>query len=480
LSSETRVTPRLHGMTERAQTKHYKPHVGMEVNMPTQQFADIILTQYDKGILLKCQPQAVMDESLCKNEFNVINVYDRARYQTIDGFGGAFTEAAAVTLAQMPPEKQEEALRLIFDEDSGLGYVFCRVHIGSCDFSLENYSHADTPGDVGLSKFSIKRDEGTLIPMIKRAMVYAPGLRIFASPWSPPAWMKDNNERNSGGRLLSKYYDVWARYLCKFIAAYREHGIPLWGITTQNEADGVLPWDSCVYSPNEERIFLRDFLGPELNLSGLSDVRVLFWDHNREKAFERAMNMYGDDEAAECAEGIAVHWYTGDHFNALSMIHDVRPDKTIRFTEGCVGYDPTFGKRESGEQYAHDIIGCLNNWVSSWTDWNLLLNENGGPNHKSNWCDAPIICDTKKGELILESSYHYMAHFSRYIKPGAVRIGATTYTDRLEVAAAENPDGSIALVLLNRSDVNRKFVLRHNGKGVPAESPAHSIMTIII
>lgn len=439
-----------------------------------------VLTQFEKGAILSHEAPIRMAPQLFDEEFKIVNLYDQMRYQTIDGFGGAFTEAAAVTLAKMDGEDQDKFLRLCFDPAEGLGYAFCRTHINSCDFSLENYSYDDVPGDTALSNFSIERDKKTLIPMIKRAKSYSPDMKLFASPWSPPAWMKDTGRMDAGGRLLPEYYDTWARYLAKYVLAYKEQGISLWGITVQNEPAANVPWDSCLYAAEEERDFIKNHLSPVFVRAGLSDIKIMFWDHNREKVLERAEAVLSDTEAAACVDGIAVHWYTGDHFNALSMVHELYPGKTIRFTEGCAPHDPTFSKLSNGEWYAHDIIGCLNNWVASWTDWNMLLDEQGGPNHVSNWCDAPVIYDTRQRKIILESSYYYLAHFSKYIKPGAVRVGSTSFTEKLETLAAVNPDGKRVLVVLNRSVEDVGFVMRYNGQGAAVTSPGRSIMTLLI
>ena len=440
----------------------------------------IILTNQSEGKVLSQEVPVSMDTGLFDEEFKIVNLYDQMRYQVIDGFGGAFTEAAAVTLQKMDMEQQEKILHMYFDPAEGLGYTFCRTHINSCDFSLGNYSYDDHDGDVSLERFSIERDKQALIPMIKRAKSIAPNMKIFASPWSPPYWMKDTRRMNEGGKLLPEYYDAWARYLAKYIIAYREQGIDLWGITMQNEANAKTPWDSCLYTAEEERDFIKNYLGPTLKREGLGHIKIMFWDHNRERVLERAQVVFSDPDAACYTDGIAVHWYTGAHFNALSMVHECFPDKIIRFTEGCAPFDPTFSKLSNGEWYAHDIIGCMNNWVSSWTDWNLILDEQGGPNHVSNWCDAPVICDTRQVKVILESSYYYLAHFSRYIKPGAVRVGSTSFTCNLETLAVVNPDGQQVCVVLNRSEDDIDFILRYNMKGAKILSPAHSIMTLLV
>ena len=184
-----------------------------------------------------------------------ITVDAGTRFQTIEGFGGAFTEAAAVTLSKMPPEKQAEILKVYFDPEEGIGYTLFRTHINSCDFSLGNYAYDEVDGDVDLTHFSIDRDRQALIPMIKAAMAVAGGaFKLFASPWSPPAWMKTNNEMNHGGKLKPEYRDAWARYYCRYIREYEQEGIPIWGLSVQNEPLAIQTWDSCIYTGEEEQV----------------------------------------------------------------------------------------------------------------------------------------------------------------------------------------------------------------------------------
>jgi glucosylceramidase len=402
------------------------------------------------------------------------------RYQEIEGFGGSFTEAAAVTLFKMSPERRAEILKAYFDPEVGHAYSLCRTHINSCDFSLGNYAYSEVEGDVELAHFDIARDRQALIPMIKAAQQIAgPALKLFASPWSPPAWMKSNSQMNYGGQLKPEYRDVWARYYVRYIREYEKEGIPIWGLTVQNEPEATQTWDSCRYTAEEERDFVRDYLGPTLVRAGLSEVRVIIWDHNRDLMFERAKVVYDDPQAARYVWGTGFHWYVADRFDNVQLVHDAYPDKKLLFTEGCQEGGPHLGEWHLGERYARSMVNDLNRWTVGWVDWNMVLDEQGGPNHVGNYCSAPIIADTRDDSLHYQSSYYYIGHFSRFIRPGAVRVLCATTRDELEATAFLNPDGQIAVVVLNRSEEGIPFALKFGGAAALTESPARSIQTLL-
>jgi len=412
-------------------------------------------------------------------EMPFINIYEDLTYQEIIGFGGAITEAAAVTAAKLGDGNRDEIIKAYYDSEDGIGYTICRTHINSCDFSLGNYAYVEEE-DPTLANFDISRDKETLIPYIKQAASTAGGgFLLYASPWSPPKWMKTTGEMNNGGKLKPEYRDAWARYYVKFIEAYEAEGLPVWGLTVQNEPKAVQRWDSCIYTGEEERDFVKNHLGPTLEASGMSRIKLMIWDHNKERLYDRAKIAFEDPEASKYIWGAGFHWYSGDHFESLSAVHDRFPDKQLVFTEGCHEGGVQIGSWKSGERYAHDIIGNLNNWMSAWTDWNIVLDEQGGPNHVGNYCDAPIIADTKSDSLTYQSSYFYIGHFSKYIRPGAVRIGCTKYTDKLETTAFRNTDGTIAVVVLNRTDESVPFTLRNNDELAETSIPAHAIQTLL-
>ena len=416
-----------------------------------------------------------------KNSENVtLTINTDKTFQEIIGFGGAFTEAAAYTLARMEPEKRQEIVRKYFDLVEGLGYNLGRVHIHSCDFALGNYTYVEE-NDTELKTFDISHEKKWVFPFINEAMKAANGkISLLASPWSPPAWMKTNGEMNNGGQLIQKYRKTWAQYYAKYIKAMRSEGFDIFAITVQNEPAAVQTWDSCIYSAQEEGIFVRDFLGPVLEEEGLSDVKIYIWDHNRDIIVERARGVMQDPQAAKYVYGVANHWYVSEAFENLSKVHEMYPDKHILFSEGCQEGGLHLGSWLTGERYARNMIGDFNNWQEGWLDWNLILDETGGPNHVGNYCDAPIVADTKTGKIHYNSSYYYIGHFSKYVKPGAKRAevnlqGITT----IKNVGFINEDGSIVLIVMNETDKDESFQVEIKGEFVKYILKAHSIVTLL-
>jgi glucosylceramidase len=413
-----------------------------------------------------------------------IFVNPATRFQIIEGFGGAFTESGAHALSRIDPDQRAEVLQAYFHPANGLGYTFCRTHINSCDFSLGNYAYAETPHDRELKKFSIAHDRQLLLPFIKDAQQIAgQPFKLFASPWSPPAWMKTNNQMNHGGKLKDEYRKTWALYYARYIQAYAREGVPIWGITVQNEPEAKQTWDSCLYSAAEERDFVKNFLGPCLEQEGLIRVRIIVHDHNRDHVYDRAAMMLADREAARYIWGTGLHWYVeGENFKNQTRLHAEFPDKFLLFTEGCQEGAPDLTKDNwgLGEKYGHHILNDLNNWTVGWVDWNLVLDEKGGPNHVGNFCHAPVIVDTQTKKVHYLNAFHYVGHFSKFIKQGAQRIGCESTCPALEATAFDNVDGRYAVVVLNRTDNAQPFRLTDRNISANVTSPAHSIMTLVI
>ncbi len=439
----------------------------------------IFYTTYEKGIRGE-RRMAFSSHTDHEVERPLINVYPQVTYQTFRGFGGTFTEAAAYCVKHAGGDNGDRIMEDLFGE-KGLNYCCGRVHLDSCDASLSNYSAMDDPEDTELETFSLKRDEEYLIPMLKKAQQYSSRpLSLMVSPWSPPPFMKTNGEKNHGGKLKEEYFGLWARYICRFIQEYEKRGIHFSMLTPQNEPKATQTWDSCVFTASEEREYLRRYLIPELKAQGLGDMEIFIWDHNKERALEWAMEIFGDRETREMISGVAVHWYSGDHFEQLSMIQKLFPEKRLAFTEGCVEYS-RFSRDDHlshARMYAHDIIGDLNHGVDCFMHWSLIFDQNGGPNHVNNLCEAIIMCDTEKKEYVKTLPYYYIAHFSRYIRPGAVRVGFSRFDDSLEVTAFQNPDGERVLVILNRSDEEIPFILREGDEAAELKMLPDSIATI--
>jgi glucosylceramidase len=455
-----------------------------KMTMYKEKYLKVIVTAKDTDDRLQLKSSVKFEQDLDGCENGLINIYEDVIYQEIEGFGGAFTEAASVTLDKLGEKNREEVLNAYFNPEKGIGYSFCRTHINSCDFSLGNYTYVEKEGDVNLETFSIERDKKSLLRFIKDAMnVDGADFRLFASPWSPPAWMKTNFKMNEGGKLKEEYRESWAKYYARYIKEYSAEGVKIWGLTVQNEAKATQRWDSCVFTAEEERDFVKDYLGPVLDKAGMSDVKIMIWDHNKERVYERAKVAFSDPEAAKYIWGTAFHWYSGDHFESVDALHHMYPDKKLIFTEGCAESFKAerikSGSWSAGEMYGHDIIGDLNNWTSAWVDWNLILDEQGGPNHVGNYCNASIIADTANDQLLYQSAFYYIGHFSKFIRPGARRIGCSRYTDKLEAAAFKNSDGSVAVVVMNRTEKDIAFKLRNEYGLAELKSLPHSIMTLI-
>ena len=467
------------------------------------------------------------EDALAPTENNVVNLYPEFRFQKLVGFGGAMTEAAAWSLYQLPEAERTQALRDYFLEG---GYTVLRVNLDSCDFSRFMYQAVeDVRADPDLATFSLRQDREHILPAIKAAMAMSPRpLSILLSPWSPPAaWkteatlikrigsledlrkafppelseaeiaasnpmvaammeaMKNapkdgSGTRVMGGHLKPEYYPAWAAYLVKYVQAYLAEGIPVKWLTIQNESQAATPWDSCQWTIQEQKTFLRDHLYPAMQAAGLADkVSIYFWDHNKENLLNWVRGMV-DETTAPMIGGVAFHWYSGDHFEAVQLVHDRWPDLGLMFSEGCCAFvkDDPAAELSHAESYAHDIIGNLNAGMDTWFDWNLYLDEKGGPNHVGNFCSAPLMLDGKGG-CKRNPSYYYIRQFSRFIQPGAVRIGYSKYTDKLDVTAFQNPDGKLVCVLLNREAEEKTVNFRLNGLTAALTLAPRSISTVV-
>ncbi len=407
-------------------------------------------------------------------------------FQSFLGIGGAITDASAEVFAKLSKESQQEFLQAYYDKEKGIGYSIIRTNIHSCDFSSGSYTYVEE-GDAALKSFSIEHDKKFRIPLIKKAMATAGGkITLFVSPWSPPAFMKDNKNMLYGGKLLAEFYQSWANYYVKFIRSYQKEGIPIWGLTIQNEPMAKQTWESCIYTAEEERDFLKKYLGPTLKNAGLGDKKIIAWDHNRDLLSQRASTILDDPEANKYVWGIGFHWYEswsgGDSmFENVGKVHEMYPDKNLLFTEGCVErFD--YSKLQlwaNGERYGKSMINDFNNGTVGWTDWNVLLDENGGPNHVGNFCFAPIHGNTKTGDLIYTPSYYYIGHFSKFIDKGAKRISSVASRSQLLTTSFLNPEGKVITVVMNQSNDAIKYYLCIGTKATEVSILPHAIQTLI-
>jgi glucosylceramidase len=412
-----------------------------------------------------------------ENAMQTVRIYRDCKFQTIRGFGGAFTQSSGINVSKLPESKRKQFFRDYLGKD-GLNYNLGRVHINSCDFSTGDYAYLKDASEP-LSAFDLSVDDEYILPMLKEASEHG-GIELLASPWSPPAYMKTNGDMKHGGQLKREFYGDWAAYMVKFVQEYKKRGVNISMISVQNEPAAVQTWESCIYSAEEEGTFAASFLGPALEAAGLSDVKIFVWDHNKEILFDRACGAMSVPGADKYIGGFAFHWYTGDHFDAIRLTQDRFPSKELIFTEGCVEYSRFADSNEvrKAEMYGHDMLGNLASGATGILDWNLLLDAKGGINHVGNFCAAPIMCNDDFTDYEKRLSYYYIGHFSKFVKKGARRLATSVYRSDIESTAFENPDGSVVCVLLNRTGGDLWFALTDGKESHYVTLPGHSIMTV--
>lgn len=433
-------------------------------------------------------------------------------YQTFTGFGGSFTESSAYLLNRLSKENRQKIIDAYFGDD-GARYSLTRTHMNSCDFSLSQYSYSPVENDTLLEHFSIEEDMDDIIPMIKDAMkVSKDGFKIIASPWTASPWMKDNNHW-VGGKLKPEFYPTWALFFSKYATAYKAQGIDIWGFTVENEPHGNgNNWESMHYSPQEMTNFVNHHLGPQLEKDGKSDLKILGYDQNREGLRDWADEMFDPKHQPNFYDGTAIHWYESTYEvfpEELQYAHQKAPDKYLIQTEACVDgqvpvwqEDDWYWRKEATDwgytwapeeqkhlhpkyrpvyRYARDIIGCMNNHVDGWIDWNMVLDRQGGPNWFENWCVAPVIVDPEMDEVYFTPLYYTMAHFSRFIRPGAKRIDfSITDETALQVSAVTNPDGSHVVIAFNPTEEPLQLAIELEGVSKTVKISAQAIQSIRI
>lgn len=453
----------------------------------------LITTDISKNLFF--HEENLQTENASKDtEVAIINIFDEIEYQEILGFGGAFTESSAYNYSLLNDENKKCFMEKYFDRENGIAYNFGRTHINSCDFSLDIYSYVKE-GDKTLETFDISRDKKYIIPFIKDALQYCNDeLVLFASPWSPPEYMKDNQSVIGGGKLLEDYKKVWALYYAKYIKAFADNGIKIFALSVQNEPMARQTWESCNYTAEDEKEFLEKYLIPALDKENLSDIKIILWDHNKERVYDRTEKILKDNKAlSNRIWAVGHHWYTGDHFEGLRLVHE-QFDKPLICTEFCCSLADDM--LSAAERYAKEICGNFNNFEIASCDWNLLLNDKGGPFHNrskttvavpgvvfddvSGGCLAPVLRNSETNELIFTPIYYYIGHFSKYLKRGAKRIAITRYTDALDVCAFRNPNGDIVCVILNSSNLNLPVNIRIKDTVTEIQINAHTIKTFLL
>ena len=494
---------------------------------------------------------------------SVIRINPESIKQTIDGIGTSFTEASTFVLAHLDPALRHEVMQRIFGKN-GANFSLTRTHIGACDFSVEGrYSCADVADDVDLKHFSIAADKDgfdpvkhpgindpnyDLLDMIKEAQAIKAAqndkeLRIVASAWTAPPWMKDlgdwyqtgsdeNDWQGTGGSLKPEHLATYAEYLLKYLHAYREEGVKIWGLTPVNEPCGNNgQWESMHFTPESQNEFVKKHLGPKLHTQGCEDVKLLVFDQNRDQMEEWAETIFSDPETTPYTYGLAVHWYSSTvdvYAEIFNKIHDKFPNQTIIHTEGCIddlgkdapdGIDDPLRFKESNwfdnddfwwnanatdwaytaswpgvdaddhpiytpvHRYARDIIVGLNNWVSGWIDWNIVLDRNGGPNHVGNFCGAPIMIDCITGQIHYTPVFHILSQLSRTIRPGDRAVQTETIlnglnNDALHACATINADNVLSVQILNTTKEPLTYCLQIGERLAEVEIVSNALQTI--
>lgn len=416
----------------------------------------------------------------------VIYLDPKRKGQSFLGFGGALTRATIENLLLLDKKKRKEVLDAYFST-SGLNYSLLRLTISSSDFGSDCYDYLEKEGD--LSSFSLKEEEEFLFPILEELLPYRNDWQFLASSWCPPAYMKENGDRCYGGHLRRECYADYGEYLALTLATLKERGIKVDYLTVQNEPEAVQLWESMEVSAQEESLIIKEGIVPALKRHNLKETKIIIWDHNKDEIVRRANVTLEDKEVDEMVYGIGYHWYVSDNFENLDLTHALHPDKHLFFTEGCVELaNIAYGDKkeekndlwEHGWRYAHNIIQGFKRHTEAFFDWNLLLNEKGGPTWVSNYCEAPIMYDRTKDELIYNPSYYYIGQFSRFLKRGArVLYSSCDFEKDVETLAFENPNGELLLFVLNRG-WNQQAVLLLGEKRARISLPSDSLTTFII
>ncbi|KAJ9573850.1 hypothetical protein L9F63_008774, partial [Diploptera punctata] len=349
----------------------------------------------------------------------------------------------------------------------GSQYNMIRVPVGGSDFSTRAYSYDDVEGDDTLQNFALaEEDTKYKIPYIKRAIELNPrNILLFGAPWSSPKWMKTNNEFNGKGQLKEEYYQLWADYFVRFFDEYAKENLTFWSISAENEPSNGFStnftFNALGWTSEGERDWVANYLGPTMQKSDHQDVKIMVLDDQRPYLSTWPDIVLTDETAKSYISGIAIHWYMDiiSQPSLLSEVHDAYPDVFLLYTEACngitqMGQIPVdIGAWDRGEAYAKDIIQVTNNWVTGWVDWNIALDEQGGPNWADNFVDSPIIVNATADEFYKQPMYYVLAHFSKFVPQGSQRIELFTTDDKgIENVAFVDPNGNTVIIFLNRNE----------------------------
>lgn len=432
------------------------------------------ITTGDRSALL--QKQSDQTFSTVTNSYSTIEVDSTQAYQTVDGFGYALTGGSAYVINKLGPAEKTSLLQELFGTGSNaIGVSYLRISIGASDLNAFVYSYDDMPPgqtDVNLAQFSLSQDTVDLIPVLKQILAINPNIKILGSPWSPPVWMKDNGS-SIGGSLLPQYYDAYARYFVKYIQQMQAKGITIHAITPQNEPlyGGNNP--SMVMTALDEANFVKNNLGPAFQSAGIS-TKIIVYDHNCDRP-DYPITILNDVAARSFVDGSAFHLYGGD-ISALTTVHDAYPQKNVYFTEQWTGAKESF----DGDLRWHlknVIIGTMRNWGKVVLEWNLASDANYDP-HTPGGCSECKGAVTIDGSVSRNVSYYIVAHASKFVPPGSVRI-ASNITGNLSNVAFKTPAGKKVLIVVNDGTVNTTFNIKFKGQWVATGLAAGAVGTYV-
>lgn len=399
--------------------------------------------------------------------------------QRFIGFGGALTRSVQINYNLLSQEQKKELLEAYFSP-KGLNYRIGRVHISSCDFGDKQYDYyAKDSHDI--STFTLD-EERMLLSLLQDIRTIQPHFMLYATPWSPSSWMKTNNDRCHGGKLLPEYVDEWANYIATYLEKMEETNNHIDFLSVQNEPEAIQKWDSLEVTAIEEGDFIKNHLRKYLMEKKL-DPQICIWEHNKDHAYIRAKTTLNDKSVNQLVGAVSYHWYVSNDFDSLDKIHNDFPNKHIYFTEGCVELTLTYNKKSisdyhNGEVYGYNIIEGFNHYTEMFLDWNILLDERGGPTYVDNFCEAPILFDTRNKKLIYNTSYYYLYHFAHFIKPDSVILNTITKLPNHVYAIATKSKENLVIVLQNENTEDCIINLSLENKPMNINLLGNSIVTI--
>ena len=447
-------------------------------SVPASAFSgDVWLTNPDKSALFSKQNGGIsFDEHTAENP--VIDIDEKQTFQTMDGFGYTLTGGSAQHLMQVSETARAALLKEIFlTDDNNIGVSYLRVSIGASDLNDHVYSYDDLPPgetDPDMQKFTLEPDKAEVIPVLKQILTINPDIKILGSPWSPPTWMKTNNDTR-GGSLNPEWYNAYAKYFVKYIQGMKAEGIRIDAITIQNEPLHPGNNPSMLMLPEEQAAFIKQSLGPAFKTNNI-DTKIILYDHNADRP-DYPLTILNDPEAAKYVDGSAFHLYAGS-IDTLTYLHNAHPEKNLYFTEQWVGAPGDF-PNDLAWHVKTLIIGAPRNWCKTVLEWNLSSNPQYQPHTDRGGCTSCLGAVTIDGDNVTRNpAYYIIAHASKFVRPGSVRI-ASTVPPMLHNVAFKTPDGKKVLIVYNESKSVQKFNIKCNGKVAAAALNGGSVATYV-